>query len=225
MIYELYIFNRHCSCVYHTQWNKVPGSVTVGGPEAGGTANASRATELVNSPSFLSTGNSQEKFNQQSEKRNDSDFSAERGKVQATNQEPSALAFEEQAKLVYGVVFSLRNMVDKLTVKQLDPANESALTAPPFSTTSSLQGMLSFRTNRYKLHYFETASNLKFILMTDRNLDTLAAREVLKYIYEKVYVETVSKNALAKFDSPITNSLFTTTLNAYMLSVPGFNKS
>ncbi|KAJ3328251.1 hypothetical protein HDU76_010304 [Blyttiomyces sp. JEL0837] len=52
-------------------------------------------------------------------------------------------AIEEEAKLVYGVVFSLRNVVNKLVAGK--PSSE---------------GFLSYRTNNYKLHYLEKASGL-----------------------------------------------------------------
>ena len=77
---------------------------------------------------------------------------------------------EDEAKLVFGVVFSLRNMVRKLTDED---------------------SFVSFRTSKYRLHYYEAASNIKFVLLTDEKLDNM--RTVLNEIYTTLYVEFVVK--------------------------------
>ncbi len=46
---------------------------------------------------------------------------------------------------------------------------------------------ISYRTAVYKLHYFETPTNLKFVMLTDTRMINL--RHVLNQIYINLYVE------------------------------------
>ncbi|KAJ3368729.1 TRAPP subunit bet5 [Allomyces arbusculus] len=92
----------------------------------------------------------------------------------------SALDPDEHAKLVYGVIYSVRNLVAKLR-------HEPAADAP----------FLAYATSHYKLHYYETPTSLKFVLMTGPNVNTVAVRDILKSIYRDIYVEHVAKNPLA----------------------------
>lgn len=45
----------------------------------------------------------------------------------------------------------------------------------------------TYRTGQYKLHYFETPTNLKFVMLTD--IQTLSMRSVLHQVYVNLYVE------------------------------------
>lgn len=73
----------------------------------------------------------------------------------------------DDAKLIFGTVFSLRNMVRKLG------GDDDAFVA--------------FRTAQYKLHYYETASSLRLVMLTDTA--TLSMRNVLHQIYINLWVE------------------------------------
>ena len=46
---------------------------------------------------------------------------------------------------------------------------------------------MSYRTAHYKLHYYETPTNLKFVMLTDTKMNNL--RIVLHQIYVGLYVE------------------------------------
>ncbi|KAK3313859.1 sybindin-like family protein [Apodospora peruviana] len=81
----------------------------------------------------------------------------------------------DDAKLIFGTVFSLRNMVRKLG------GDDDAF--------------ISYRTGQYKLHFYETASNLRFVMLTDTA--TLSMRNVLHQIYINLWVEYVVKNPLS----------------------------
>ncbi len=83
------------------------------------------------------------------------------------SQPRTTLSAEDDAKLIFGTVFSLRNMVRKLG-------------GPDDS-------FISFRTGQYKLHYYETVSSIKFVMLTDTM--TLNMRNVLHQIYVNLYVE------------------------------------
>lgn len=80
---------------------------------------------------------------------------------------PARLSAQDDAKLIFGTIFSLRNMVRKLG-------------GPDDS-------FISFRTGQYKLHYYETVSSIKFVMLTDTM--TLNMRNVLHQIYVNLYVE------------------------------------
>ncbi|KAI8821933.1 Sybindin-like protein [Chytriomyces cf. hyalinus JEL632] len=115
-----------------------------------------------------------------------------------TAEEKDADGDPETAKLVYGVVFSLRNMASKL----------------------SNQGFSTYKTGTYKLHYFESPAGPKLVLITDPNAPNMA--DTLQSIYASVYVEHVVKNALVKPNTPIRNQLFRTTLDKYVRNLPNF---
>lgn len=50
-----------------------------------------------------------------------------------------------------------------------------------------LYSFVSYRTNQYKLHYFETPTNIKFVMLTD--LKSPSMRLALEQIYINLYVE------------------------------------
>lgn len=80
---------------------------------------------------------------------------------------------------------------------------------------------VSFKTNKYKLHYYETPTNLKLVLLTDPSKPSM--RDVLHEIYVNLFVEYVIKNALSpqEFSSaqPIDNELFNTGLDTFIKSL------
>ena len=73
----------------------------------------------------------------------------------------------DDAKLIFGTVFSLRNMVRKLGGED--------------------DAFISYRTAQYKLHYYETPTNLRFALLTEPA--ALSMRNVLHQIYINLWVE------------------------------------
>ncbi|CAO3639556.1 unnamed protein product [Cunninghamella echinulata] len=101
----------------------------------------------------------------------------------------SVMSIEEEAKLVYGVILSLRNFVRKLSTIGGDHSNNN---------NNSQDGFISYRTSTYRLHYYETPTGLKFVLNTDPNTEGM--RSVLKQIYVQLYVDFVVKNGLMRLD-------------------------
>ncbi|GJN91244.1 hypothetical protein Rhopal_004262-T1 [Rhodotorula paludigena] len=92
----------------------------------------------------------------------------------------SRLAFDEEAKLVYGVVFSLRNMVAKLSSR----GDES------FHSVS---------TSAYKLHYLHTPTSFHFVLVTSPT--PTSHRALLRQVYTGPFNEYVVRNPLASLDT------------------------
>ena len=84
----------------------------------------------------------------------------------------------------------------------------------------SRETFLGYRTNAYRMHYFETASGLKFILTTDAA--TASMREALQRIYSQCYVEFVAKNPLSRLEDKIDNELFVKSLDRLVRSLPAF---
>ena len=69
------------------------------------------------------------------------------------------------------------------------------------------------------MHYLETAAGLKFMLMTDPNLDN--QQELLSRLYSQVYVEFVSKNSLYS-GGRIDSDLFRIHLQQFIRAQPNF---
>jgi len=114
---------------------------------------------------------------------------------------PTTNKHEDDAKLLFGVVYSLRNMTRKLS--------------------SPDDNFISYRTSKYKLHYYETPTLLKFVLITDAKTDN--KRVVLHQIYVSLYVEFVVKNPLREVDGPVGVETFHLALDQFVRTLVDFN--
>ncbi|UZJ56483.1 hypothetical protein CBS101457_005803 [Exobasidium rhododendri] len=95
-----------------------------------------------------------------------------RGLPSSTSSAASTLSLSEQSKLVYGVVFSLRNMTRKFSPLSQTSTNGDVTTTvatPPSSSTSSSsrETFHSFNTSTYTLSHLQTPTNYTFIMLTD----------------------------------------------------------
>lgn len=140
----------------------------------------------------------------------------------------------EQRKLIFGMLFSLRELVGSLT---------------PEGGSQALQ---SVKTGAGTLHCYETISGLRMALFTNNNpiMNTIGARgggvdssktsfqTALKHIYSEIWVECVVRSPLyrpddiqvdplegkdnnaGRFDIKSTN--FEAKLDAYLASMPWF---
>ncbi|KAK0454681.1 Longin-like domain-containing protein [Armillaria borealis] len=144
-IHSLYIYDRHCACVYYQDWHRTRRpKLAVEGGIMPATPVSSASAAMISGP-ITSTG----------------------------------LSFDEEAKLVYGVILSLRNMVKKLSGRD--------------------EQFVNYRTSAYKLHLFETISGYKFVMLSDPNADSL--RFVLRQIYVGPFLQYVTRNPLVSMDS------------------------
>jgi trafficking protein particle complex subunit 1 len=82
---------------------------------------------------------------------------------------------------------------------------------------------LSYRTKEYKLHYYETLTRLKFVMITDTKTNNLQL--VLHQIWATLYVEYVVKNPLSPVEHPkgvgVPNELFETALDRFVATTLG----
>ncbi|CAD6566857.1 MAG: TRAPP subunit bet5 [Tremellales sp. Tagirdzhanova-0007] len=113
------------------------------------------------------------------------------------------LPFDEEAKLVYGVVLSLRNMVKKLSGRD--------------------EAFTSYRTSNYKLHLYETLTGYRFVLLSDPSADSL--RFVLRQLYTGPFIDHVVRNSLVEMDSRtegIDNDQFRAAVDRHMRGLSMF---
>ena len=87
-----------------------------------------------------------------------------------------------------------------------------------FSLTNA--SFLSYRTSQYKLHYYETPTNIKFVMLTDTKSDPM--RIALQQIHVNIFVEYVVKNPLSPTEHPggvgVNNELFELSLDQFVVS-------
>jgi trafficking protein particle complex subunit 1 len=140
-----------------------------------------------------------------------------------------ALSAEDDAKLIFGTVFSLRNMVRKLGGEddRYDTSSDFhqhikhhlANQHTTQKLTLCLFSFLSYRTSQYKLHYYETPSNTKFVMLTDTKAPSM--RIALHQIWVNIYVEFVVKNPLSPIEHPgglgVNNELFEASLEQFVV--------
>lgn len=111
---------------------------------------------------------------------------------------------DEEQKLMYGMLWSLKSFV-----KKSSPVPEA-----------EKSGFHFYKTNASKVHFFETASNYKFLLTTDAEAPD--QREFLRGLYKNIYVEYVIKNPLYKPGEQITCDLFKDNLQREVRGLPIF---
>ncbi|KAF7361844.1 Trafficking protein particle complex subunit [Mycena venus] len=193
-IYSLYIYDRHCTCVYYHDWHRSrrPKPAVEGGI-------LPAVSQAVSPSPHLANSNASSVYSGFGSPRNT--LSSNTGVVVAVNdmlsQAPATpllqpppspittpmtstgLAFDEEAKLVYGVILSLRNMVKKLSGRD--------------------EQFVNYRTSAYKLHVYETVSGYKFVMLSDPAAESL--RFVMRQMYVGPFLEYVVRNPLVQMDS------------------------
>ncbi|KAI1131479.1 snare-like protein [Nemania abortiva] len=155
-VYSLYIFDRHTECIYSKQWFQPAAATAAAAPTPAALPDHQQQTNGTG-PGI-------------------SPAAADQSAAAATAPtKPRRNKGADDAKLIFGTVFSLRNMVRKLGGED--------------------DAFICFRTAQYKLHYYETPTNLRFALLTEPG--ALSMRNVLHQIYINLWVEYVVKNPLA----------------------------
>ncbi|KAI0386216.1 snare-like protein [Hypomontagnella monticulosa] len=154
-VYSFYIFDRHTECIYSKLWLARPT------PVAGGLTSPPSSRPQSQQPTTAGTPTT---------------TTAPPPPAAAVAPSPrQKKASDDDAKLIFGTVFSLRNMVRKLGGED--------------------DAFIAYRTQHYKLHYYETPTNLRFAMLTEPG--ALSMRNVLHQIYINLWVEYVVKNPLS----------------------------
>uniref|UniRef100_A0A8C4X1N9 Trafficking protein particle complex subunit n=1 Tax=Eptatretus burgeri TaxID=7764 RepID=A0A8C4X1N9_EPTBU len=109
----------------------------------------------------------------------------------------------QEFKLMYGMLFSLKSFIKKL------------------SPTDVKEGFLSYQTSKYKLHYYETPTGIKIVMNTDIAVGNV--RDVLQRAYSTIYVDFVVRNPLCSLDEPIQSELFKQKIDAFVRGLPFFS--
>lgn len=119
-----------------------------------------------------------------------------------TRNKQSGMTREEEAKLMYGMIFSIKSFVTKVSPVDLR------------------EGYLTYTTNKYRLNLYETPSRLKFILNTDVHAQGI--KELLHQIYTQVYVEYIVCNPLCQLSKPIESELYAAKLDEVVKQSPAY---
>lgn len=180
-VYSFYLFDRHTECIYQRRWAQTPTPDAGKRESAGSTARPASQGDPVTAlapPAPVVNG--------------------------TLPQHPRRTREEKQkddAKLLFGVIFSLRGIVRRLGGQDDE--------------------FISYSTHEYKLHYYETPTSLKFCMMTD--LDAGNLRVVLHQIWSKLYVEYVVRNPLSPVEHPggvgVNNEIFELALDRFVVRV------
>lgn len=187
-IFSFWVFDKHCECVYSREWE----------PKVDTHHHTSRFFNFS-----LTQGNSTQVDHN----------NVPIPKNQLSNGLINSPKAKDNAKLLFGALFSLRNIASKLC--------EDKNVENPYAINNYLQG---FSTANYKVHYLETASNWKFALISDPKIEDLTF--VLQKIYSEFFNQYVAKNALTNilFDENqfIDNDAFIKAVDSYVSSLPSF---
>lgn len=110
------------------------------------------------------------------------------------------------AKLLFGMLYSLKNMASKLGDGDMNNL------------------LKSFSTSKYRTHFLESATGLKFVLISDTSIDNL--QNVLWELYSNYYVKNIAFNSLSavdfKEDEKISNSNFIVETDKFLQSLAVF---
>ncbi|KAK2886049.1 hypothetical protein QQF64_020168 [Cirrhinus molitorella] len=115
----------------------------------------------------------------------------------------AGISKEEEFKLMYGMLFSIRSFVSKM------------------SPVDMKDGFLAFQTSRYKLHYYETPTGIKLVMNTDLGVPN--CRDTLQQIYSTLYVEYIVKNPLCVLGESLQSDLFCSKLDSFIRALPFFS--
>ena len=106
-------------------------------------------------------------------------------------------------KTLFGLFFTMKDFS-----RQLDPTK-----TPESDAAKGGNNFYAFTTNNYKLHYFETASGLRFLLTTDPGAGDF--RTIMHNIYLNLYVEYIVKNPSFEARKPFSSAAFDEALDAF----------
>ncbi|XP_033040596.1 trafficking protein particle complex subunit 1 isoform X1 [Trachypithecus francoisi] len=177
-VHNLYLFDRNGVCLHYSEWHRkkqagIPKEEVTRGPRC--SPAPPLQTPAIPTPHPVSR----------------------------INRELTLPLSLQEYKLMYGMLFSIRSFVSKM------------------SPLDMKDGFLAFQTSRYKLHYYETPTGIKVVMNTDLGVGPI--RDVLHHIYSALYVELVVKNPLCPLGQTVQSELFRSRLDSYVRSLPFFS--
>jgi trafficking protein particle complex subunit 1 len=151
----------------------------------------------------------------------------------AANNNVDEEQLSEQRKLVFGMVYSLKDIA-----RTLSPAPKITGTAAATTNTTTNNkgvvidvGLHTVHTGASSLHVYETASGLRFCLYTDPMMiggaDAVAVsrkiRAALHHAYQQLWIQCVTRSPLYKPTSPnVKETNFEATLDEFLEAQPWF---
>eukprot|EP00668_Euglena_longa_P042503 GGOE01056267.1.p2 GENE.GGOE01056267.1~~GGOE01056267.1.p2 ORF type:complete len:149 (+),score=57.18 GGOE01056267.1:60-506(+) len=111
----------------------------------------------------------------------------------------------EELSLMGGLLYSLKQFV-----RSVSPQGDG-------------DSMTCFRTNKFRLHHFESPAGIRFAITTDLLCPDL--RTELRYIYSALFVEHVVRDPMHTAGSPITNPAFREAVDKFVQKLPHFSTS
>ncbi|TMW68836.1 hypothetical protein Poli38472_006304 [Pythium oligandrum] len=125
---------------------------------------------------------------------------------------------DEEKRLLFGLIFSLKEFVFKVT----PTTNGAGELVDGTASTPASEGLQRYQTNNYTCHHYETPSGLRFILMTDNQAGDLSA--VLRHLYSHLYIDYVVNNPLSDVQTSktINNQLFRAQVKQYIEGLASF---
>ncbi|KAL6452767.1 BET5 Trafficking protein particle complex subunit BET5 [Candida maltosa Xu316] len=113
------------------------------------------------------------------------------------------------SKLLFGILYSLKTISNKLVDE------------------SSINQLKSFNLGQFKIHFYESLSNFKFILITNVEVEELSS--VLFQLYSEYFIKYVVENGLSPVEfsetgeySKINNGRFIEETDKYLQSLSIF---
>jgi len=119
----------------------------------------------------------------------------------------TSMSKEEEAKLLYGMLFSLKSFSAKLS-----PVDQKT-------------GFMSYKTSVYRLSLYETASSLKFVVNTDNESSQQEIRDLMDSLYSNVYVEFAAKSPMFVPGEMVTSNLFRTKVDQFIKGSSLYNST
>lgn len=123
---------------------------------------------------------------------------------------------QEEFKLLFGLVWSLKALSAAMDPTPGGDGQHARQMGTPLRIGQGCS-FKSFRTETYKLHFFESPSGTKIVLTTAPEVGDL--KDCLQHIYSALFVEYVVKNPEYAPGDEFLFENFTTLLNKYMMSL------
>ncbi|BGP08887.1 Trafficking protein particle complex subunit BET5 [Rhodotorula toruloides] len=179
VVYSLYIYDRHCTCCFYADLTQR--AAPEPGPSTLPFVLPPSSNSSSSQPNTAANGSLDPSDDRPPYDVPDAHANGVNGAVVAGAEKGKGrLAFDEEAKLVYGVVFSLRNMVNKLSSR-------------------GEESFHSLSTSSYKLHYLRTPTAYHFVFLSSPQPTSL--RPLLRQIYTGPFNEWIVRNPLAPVDT------------------------